>query len=111
MDQSQVSLRSTHARAFDIADTALTVRTVIATLQNLGFTVDKVEQLLGLVSATKAGNYLLKMTVTARRRGDALTVVRASDQHSLTAVSDPQPYQQFFNSLSQALFLKAHEVN
>ncbi|MBF0247416.1 MAG: hypothetical protein HQL36_05020 [Alphaproteobacteria bacterium] len=110
MDKSQVALRSAQSRAFDTADTELTVRTIIATLQDLGFTVDKVDQTLGLVSATKAGNYVMKMTVTARPRGVDQIVVRASAQHNLTAVSDVAPYQQFFDSLAQSLFLEAHDV-
>jgi hypothetical protein len=110
MDTTQVALRSTQSRMFDTVDTSLTVRTIIATLQDLGFTVDKVDQTLGLVSATKAGNYLLKMTITVRPRGDSQMVVRASAQHNLNAVSDAVPYQQFFDSLSQALFLEAHDV-
>ncbi len=111
MDKSQVALRAIQTRAFDTTDQALTLRTMVASLQDLGFTVDRVDKTLGLVSATKAGNYLLKMTVTARRHGETQTVVRASAQHNITAVSDPKPYQQFFDSLSQALFLEAHEIN
>ena len=111
MDTSQVALRSAQSRVFDTVDTALTVRTVIATLQDLGFTVDKVDQTLGLVSATKAGDYLLKLTVTMRPRGETQTIVRASAQHNMKAVSDAVPYQQFFDSLAQALFLEAHDVN
>lgn len=111
MDNSQVALRSAQSRAFDTTDTILTVRTVIATLQDLGFTVDKVDNTLGLVSATKAGDGLLKMTVTARARSATQTVVRASAQHKLVALSDPALYQNFFDSLSQSLFLEAHEIN
>jgi hypothetical protein len=110
MDKTQVALRSTQSRSFDTVDMSLTVRTVIATLQDLGFTIDKVDQTLGLVSAAKAGNYLLKLTVTIRPRGGNQTIVRASAQHNLNAVSDAVPYQQFFDSLSQALFLEAHEI-
>lgn len=110
MDKSQIALRSAQTRAFDTIDMNLTVRTIIATLQDLGFTVDKVDHTLGLVSATKAGNYLLKMTITARPRGENQTIIRASAQHNLNAISDAVPYQQFFDSLSQAMFLQAHDV-
>lgn len=110
MDKTQVALRSTQSRVFDTEDMTLTVRTAIATLQDLGFTIDKVDQTLGLVSATKAGNYLMKLTVTVRPRGNSQTVVRASAQHNLKAVSDAVPYQKFFDSLAQSLFLEAHDV-
>ena len=108
VDKSQVALRSVQSRAFDTSDRALTVRTIIATLQDLGFTVDKVDQEIGIVSATKVGNYLMKMTVSVRQRGDDQTVVRASAQHNLNAVSDAAPYQRFFNSLEQAIFLETN---
>lgn len=111
MDKTQVALRSVQSRAFDTGDMTLTVRTVIATLQDLGFTLDKVDHTMGLVSATKAGDYLLKLTVTVRPKGGSQVVVRASAQQSLSAVSDAVPYQQFFDSLSQAMFLEAHEVS
>jgi len=111
MDTTQVALRSAQTRAFDTTDTGLTTRTVIATLQDLGFTVDKVDQTLGLVSATRVTDATLKMTITVRPRGAEQTIVRASAQYNLKAMSEALPYQQFFNSLSQALFLEAHEVN
>lgn len=110
-DKSQVALRSIQSRVFDTADQALTMRTIIATLQDLGFTVDKVDQDVGVVSATKVGNYLLKITVSSRQRGSSQTVVRASAQYNLTAVSDPELYQSFFNSLQQSIFLEAHKIN
>lgn len=111
MDTSQVALRSVQTRVFDTGDQGVTVRTVVATLQDLGFTVDRVDSDLGIVSGTKVDDYRMRMTVTARQRGEVQTAVRASAQFNLEAVSDPAPYQQFFNALAQAMFLEAHEVN
>ncbi|NIY77616.1 hypothetical protein HED22_18340 [Thalassospira sp. HF15] len=111
MDSSQVALRSVQSRVFDTSDQNLTTRTVIATLQDLGFTVEKADTELGLVSAVKVNDYLVKMTVTARQHGAGQTLVRASAQHNMQAISDPVPYQQFFDSLAQAMFLEAHEFN
>ena len=109
-DKSQVALRSVQSRMFETNDTKKTVRTVIATLQDLGFTIDRVDQGLGLISATKAGTGLFKMSVTVRPRGAEQVVVRANAQQGMRAVSDALPYQRFFNSLEQALFLEAHDV-
>jgi hypothetical protein len=111
MDKSQVALRSIQSRSFDTDNTSLTVRTVIATLQDLGFTVDKVDQDLGVVSGTKVENYVVKMAITIKPRGEHQVIVRASAQHNLKAISDAAPYQRFFDSLAQALFLEAHDVN
>ena len=51
-DRSQVQLRAFQTRAFDTPDMNLTVRNVIATLQDLNFVIDKVDERLGTVSAT-----------------------------------------------------------
>lgn len=111
-DRSQVALRSIQTRAFDTADRNTTVRTVIATLQDLGFVVDKADIDLGTVSATKLDGYAMRMTVTVRAlQGGNRTAVRASAQYNIDAVSDAAPYQNFFNALEQAMFLTAHEVD
>lgn len=111
MDASQVAIRSVQSRVFDTSDQNLTTRTVIATLQDLGFTVEEADTDLGLVTAVKAGDYLVRMTVTARKHGDGQMLVRASAQHNMRAISDPAPYQQFFDSLAQSMFLEANEIN
>jgi hypothetical protein len=108
---SQVQLRSFQTRAFDTTDRERTLRTVIATLQDLGFVVDKADATLGTVSATKLDGYQLRMTVSVRPRGESQTLVRANAQYNLTAIEDPLPYQRFFESLSKAMFLEAHEVS
>ena len=110
-DKSQVALRAIQTRSFDTGDQNTTLRTVIATLQDLGFVVDKADDELGTVSATKLDRYAMRMTVTVRKRGPKQTVVRASAQYNLVAVSDPQPYQQFFNALQKAMFLTANDVD
>ncbi|CAB1064479.1 hypothetical protein D1BOALGB6SA_9275 [Olavius sp. associated proteobacterium Delta 1] len=87
------------------------LRTVIATLQDLGFIVDKADDVLGAVSATKLDRYTLRMTVTVRPRGATQLLVRVNAQYELIAVEDPEPYQQFFDALSQSIFLTAHQVD
>ena len=53
---------------------------------------------------------LVRLTVTVRKRNEAQLVVRASAQFYLRAVEDPAPYQQFFRTLEQAVFLEGHSV-
>jgi hypothetical protein len=110
-DASAVQLRSIQTRAFDMTDREQTIRTVIATLQDLGFVVDKADAELGSVSGTKLTCYQLRMTVNVRPRSQSETLVRANVQYKLTAVEDPQPCQQFFDALQQAMFLTSHEVD
>ena len=110
-DQSQVKLRSIQSRAFDTTDKEKTLRTVIATLQDLGFVLDKADLTLGTLTATKVDKYALKMTVSVRHRGKTQIVIRANAQFGLKPVTDPEPYQQFFTSLGKAMFLTAHQVD
>lgn len=110
-EQSQVALRSIQTRAFDTTDKTKTLRTVIATLQDLGFVVDKADDVLGSVSGTKLDGYQLRMTVTVRERGETQILVRANAQYNITPIEDPAPYQQFFAALEKAMFLTAQQVD
>lgn len=109
--QSQVALRAIQTRAFDTTDRDTTLRTIIATLQDLGFVVDKADDVLGSISGTKLDGYSLRMTVTIRPRGEAQTLIRANAQYNITPVEDPIPYQQFFAALEKSMFLTAHQVD
>jgi len=106
----QLKLRSIQTRAFDTTDSVKTQRVILATLQDLGFVIDKADKELGSISATKLDGFALKMTVSVRPKGETQLLVRANAQYQLKAVEDPQPYQNFFTSLSKALFLEAHQV-
>lgn len=110
-EQSQLALRSIQTRVFDTNDRETTLRTSIATLQDLGFVIDKADADLGAVSATKLDRYMLRMTVTVRPRGETQVLVRANAQYQNKEVSDPEPYQNFFVALERAMFLTAHEVD
>jgi hypothetical protein len=109
--ESQVKLRAIQSRLFDTTEKDKMLRTVIATLQDLGFVVDKADDILGTVSGTKLDRYALRMTVSVRLRGETQLLVRANAQYNIYAVEDPEPYQQFFDALSKAIFLTAHQVD
>jgi hypothetical protein len=109
--ESQVKLRAIQTRAFDTTEKEKMLRTVIATLQDLGFVVDKGDATLGTVSGTKLDRYALRMTVSVRPRGETQLLVRANAQYNIIAVEEPEPYQQFFDALSKAIFLTAHQVD
>jgi len=108
--ESQVKLRSMQSRVFDTTDRNRLLRTVIATLQDLGFVVDDADDTLGTVSGTKRSIYNLRITVSIRPRGDKQMIVRSNAQFGLLTVEDPEPYQQFYAALSKALFLEAQRV-
>ncbi|HEU4385330.1 MAG TPA: hypothetical protein VFR85_17730 [Anaeromyxobacteraceae bacterium] len=110
-DSSAVQLRSYQTRAFDTTDKTKTLRTVIATLQDLGFVVDKADQVIGTVTATKLKGYALRMTVTVRPRSETQLLVRANAQFGEQAVEDPEIYRDFFEALGKAMFLAAQQVD
>lgn len=106
----QLKLRSIQTRTFDTTDSVKTQRVILATLQDLGFVIDKADKELGSISATKLDGFALKMTVSVRPKGETQLLVRANAQYQLKAVEDPEPYQNFFAALSKAMFLEAHQV-
>lgn len=109
-DQDQLGLRQIQTRVYDTADKKFVMVSAITTLQDLGFVVDSADVGIGMVTATKLDGYMLKMTVTTRPRGDSRMIVRANAQYKLKAVSDPEPYQNFFAALSKSMFLEAQNV-
>lgn len=108
---SQVQLRSIQSRAFATTEQARTLRTIMATLQDLGFVIDAADDTLGTVTATKLDHYALRMTVSVRPRGDSQLLVRANCQYENLPVNAAEPYQQFFASLEKSMFLAAQQVD
>jgi hypothetical protein len=110
-EKDPLALRQIQSRAFETADREKMLRTIMATLQDLGFVMDKADAGLGVVTATKLDRYALRMTVTVRPRGEKQLLVRANGQFNTTPVTEPGPYQQFFTALSKAIFLEAQQVD
>ena len=111
-DQSQVKLRSIQTRAFDTADKKKMMRTILSTMQDLDFVIEKADLTLGSVTGTKfITNVVLKMTVTVRPRGETQLLVRANAQYGIRPVEIPEPYQDFFVALEKAIFLTAQQVD
>jgi hypothetical protein len=139
--ESQVSLRSIQSREFDSGDTAKTLKTVMATLQDLGFVLDRVDEGLGVTSATKSmglvrtgggstfanslGGFVgsgraanpgtresaLRITVTVQAQSASRLLVRANAELDQQTIRDPKQYQEFFAALEKAMFLTAHQVD
>lgn len=112
VNDSQVELRSVQTRAFDTTDKKKMMQTVISTMQDLDFVIDKADFLLGSVTGTKFFKSVsIVMTVIVRPRGDTQLLVRANAQSGVTSVKDAETYQDFFVVLSKSLFLSAHQVD
>jgi hypothetical protein len=110
-DESAIKLRSIQSRVFDTTDKEKTLRTIIATMQDLSFVINKADLQLGSISGTKLKGYKLDMTVTVLPRGEKQIVVRANASLGINPIVEPEPYQDFFSSLSKAMFLEAQNVN
>lgn len=108
---SQVQMRAMQTRNYDTLDKRDTLRSVIATLQDLGFVIDKADYELATISATKLQDYQIRMTVTVRERDGQLLSVRANARYNEDAILDPRAYQDFFTVLDKAMFLTLHEVD
>jgi len=100
---SAVQLRSYQSRVFDTTDKLMMLRSVVATLQDLGFIIDEANASLGMVSATRASGSQVRITV--------VLLVRASAHMDLKPIEAPEPYQDFFTALEKSVFLTAQQVD
>jgi hypothetical protein len=110
-DETQLQKRSYESRVFDTSDKEKVLRAIISTLQDLGFVIDRADYTLGTVSGTKYEGYMMKITVSARPKGNDRMVVRANAQINVKPIDDPKQYQDFFSSLEKSLFLASHEAD
>ncbi len=108
---TQLETRQIQTRQYDTLDKAMTMRSVIATLQDLGFTIDQADAELGTITATRLHEYTMRMTVTVvKKEGDQISV-RANARIGENAVTDAATYQDFFVVLDKAMFLTLNKVD
>jgi hypothetical protein len=107
--EEQMKLRSYQTRTFDVDDRQQAMRAVIATLQDLGFIIERANEPLGLVTAARfqEPNYydVIAVTVTVRPQEGARMMIRANAIYNNAPIEDPKAYQNFFATLQRALFL------
>ena len=108
---TQLETRQIQTREYDTLDKAMTMRSVIATLQDLGFTIDQADTELGTVTATRLHEYTMRMTVTVVQKAGERISVRANARIGENAVTDAATYQDFFVVLDKAMFLTLHKVD
>ena len=108
---SQVHLRTMQTRVYDSVDKRETLRSVLATLQDLGFVIDTADYEMGTITATKLHEYRLRVTVTVQNRNDHQLAVRANARVDDRLIDDPRTYQDFFAVLDKSIFLTRHRVD
>ncbi|NKB47400.1 MAG: hypothetical protein GKR77_06390 [Legionellales bacterium] len=105
-----MELRQLQTRAYDTTDRIKIARAIVATLQDLGFIIDRADMELGTISGTRLDGRTLKATVTLRLRGKR-ALVRLNVNRDHRTMTDPNLYQDFFIALDKSLFLVAMQVD
>ena len=108
---TQLEMRQIQTREYETLNKKMTMRSVIATLQDLGFTIDQADVDLGTITATRLHQYTMRMTVTVVDKGDAIIAVRANARINEDSVTDALTYQDFFVVLDKAMFLTRNNVD
>jgi hypothetical protein len=106
---AQMRLRSLQSRTFDVKDRPLAMRGVIGALQDLGFTIERADESLGLVTAARFAepNFydVVGVTVTVRQQAEGRFLIRVNAIYNNKLVDDPKVYQNFFATLERSLFV------
>ena len=107
--EAQMKVRSLQTRTFDLKDRHAAIRGVIASLQDLGFIIERTNEGLGLVTAARFAepNYydVVTVTVTVRQDSAEKLSIRANAIYNNKPIEDDKVYQNFFAALQRALFL------
>ena len=108
-NEAQLKLRNLQTRMFDVKDRNLAIRAVIASLQDLGFIIERANDPLGLVTAARFAepNYydVVTVTVTVRQHTAERLAIRANAIYNNKPIEDPKVYQNFFAALERSLFV------
>jgi hypothetical protein len=113
----QLATRQIQTREYDTLDKDMTLRSVVATLQDLGFTIDNADVAIGTVTATRLyqhkryETYVMRMTVTVRERDGERMSVRANARIGEKSIAKAETYQDFFSALDKSMFLTLHKVD
>lgn len=119
---SAVDSRQIQARRYNTHDESGLMAATLGVLQDLGYTVNETSAGAGLINGSKdRQGTRIRVSVVVRPTTDrAAMIARVSFQAIDAPVFGQQPqvrtiteaiiYQQFFERLSQSLFLEAHQI-
>lgn len=108
---SQLAARQIQTRQYDGHSKHAAMRSVVATLQDLGFTIDQADINVGAITATRLHRYKMRMTVTVTEKDESKVAVRVNARIGENSVRDAATYQDFFVTLDKAMFLTRNNIN
>lgn len=107
--EAQMKIRNVQTRTFEVKDRQVAMRGVIASLQDLGFIIERANEPLGLVTAARFAepNFydVVGVTVTVRPEAEGRMMIRANAIYNNKPIEDPKVYQNFFATLERSLFI------
>lgn len=110
-----MEMRSIQTREYEALDKATTLRAVVATFQDLSFTIDQADLGLGIVTGTRLlerwEGSSMRMTVIVMPKADDRVSVRANARIGEKSVTQAETYQDFFVVLDKAMFLTRNNVD
>lgn len=107
--QQTLALRAIESRFFQTSDQQKIIEAVVSTLQDMGYIIIRTDHTIGFVTATQFNDDITEITVTTQPEQNTM-IVRASARINNLPLHDATFYQNFFNHLSQALFLNANAI-
>ncbi|MCA3376119.1 MAG: hypothetical protein INF64_03230 [Roseomonas sp.] len=118
--ESVSNLRAIQSRRFDTVNTRLLMQASIGVLQDMGYTVTESREEFGVVVGSKATPIPVRVQIVIRRVPDqASSIARATFQFPTPPQvanfmpetrTDALLYREFFDKLSQSVFLTAHDI-
>jgi hypothetical protein len=110
-NSSALEMRSIQTREYESLDKTMTMRAVIATLQDLGFTIDQADVGVGVITGTRREVMDMRMTITVAPKTAERVSVRANARVGEKSITQAETYQDFFVALDKAVFLARNNVD
>lgn len=108
--------RAAQSRLFDTTDERFLLQSAVGVLQDLGYTLEEARPEIGMVVGRRAVPSPVRVQIVLRRLPARPAIVVRVSAQAVGAqafggpLSDPALYQQFFDRLSQSVFLTAHDI-
>jgi hypothetical protein len=108
---AQMQVRSLQTRTFDLKDLKdrnTTMRGVITSLQDLGFIIERANESLGFVTATRSAepssDDIVTITVTVHQESAETMSIRANTIYNNKPLDDAKVYQNYFAALRRVFY-------